>query len=155
MNSYLRLKQSGVYCPVWPPCWLHRLYYITGEIKKLIWTALEHLKESLRCSRYCDAWLCWNSWELGALKQCIYKTSVNLKGVCVWKNICWFERCRLGGALPSNASYQRLNTEECRAEQCTASRLLIDTSDYPRNERERESQRKIDGQTEGLPVSER
>lgn len=32
--------------------------------------------------------------------------------------------------MPSNASYQRLNTEERRAEQCTASRLLIDTSDY-------------------------
>lgn len=66
--------------------------------------------------------------------QCIYKTSVNLKRVCVpvclWRNICWFESRTLGGALPSNASYQRLNTEEFRAEQCAASRLPIDTSDY-------------------------
>lgn len=34
-----------------------------------------------------------------------------------------------GGALPSNASYQRLNTERCGVKRCTTSRLLIDTSD--------------------------
>lgn len=34
----------------------------------------------------------------------------------------------LGGeALPSSASYQRLNTEKCTVRQCTASRPLIDT----------------------------
>lgn len=37
----------------------------------------------------------------------------------------------MGGALPSNASYQRLNTEQCGVKRCTTSRLLIDTSDYP------------------------
>lgn len=52
-----------------------------------------------------------------------------------------FKDAGLGGALPSNASYQRLNTEECRAEQCTASRLQIDTADYPSTEREQESNR--------------
>lgn len=65
----------------------------------------------------------------------------------------------VGGVLPSNASYQRLNTEECRTEQCTASRLLIDTSDYPRIEREREGKmervkRELDGQTEGESARE-
>lgn len=56
--------------------------------------------------------------------------------------------------MPSNASYQRLNTEECRTEQCAASRLLIETSDYPSTERERESDEerageKLDGLTGG------
>ena len=85
--------------------------------------------------------------ELGALKQCIYKTSVNLKGVCepvcvcVKKHLLIRKMQAFVGALPSNASYQRLNTDECRADQCTASRLLIDTSDYLRIRRERESRR--------------
>lgn len=39
--------------------------------------------------------------------------------------------------MPSNASYQRFNTEESRAVWCAASRRLMDASDYPCTERER------------------
>lgn len=74
------------------------------------------------------------------------KTSINLSRpvcICVWRNICWFERCRLGGGLPRNASYQRFNTEESRAARCAASRRLMDASDYPCTERERENKGEV------------
>lgn len=36
---------------VQPPYWLHRLYSIRGEMNISTWAALEHVKQSQRCSR--------------------------------------------------------------------------------------------------------
>lgn len=55
--------------------------------------------------------------------------------MCVREHLLiWKMKALGGGALPSNASYQRLNTEQRGVKRCTTSRLPIDTSDYPGTE---------------------